>query len=342
MPPLPGITDYRVFINDSWFPVEFQYHLTSITVEQDLQLPSLFQLEFSALDWSSWSDSNFDNLKLLQPGNPIEIQISISKKAFVSVIEGEILGLEPNFSSGDSLSLTVWGCDYLNRLQRGTKTRSFVEMKDSDIVKQIAVEVGLNSSAITTQYKHPYLMQSNQSDLQFLQARAQQIGYELYTEGKKLFFQPLMQDKESRFSFDFGIHLLDFRPRLSLAGQVAQITVGTWDANQKTTALETIAEDPGSPLFTVLGDGKTQIVDRPVAASEVRTVAQAQADQTRLNLITGEASCFGEPGLKPGQQVQLNGLGQIFSGQYFVTSVTHRYDSDGEYRTDFKVKRNLL
>ncbi len=334
---------YRLLINDYEISTDFLNHLVKITIEHDLQLPSLFQIEFSDLSLQPSDNFNFDDLKLFKPGNSVEIKI-ISARSSTSVIKGEILGLEPHFNSEEPLSLTVWGCDYLHRLQRSTQTRSFVKMKDSDIAKQIATTAGLQvkvETVVDTKLVHEYLMQVNQSDLQFLQARAQQIGYELFTKGEVLFFQPLLNDSVVRYSFDFNFDLLEFQPRLSLAGQPTKTIVSTWDVDTQRSVFQSANPSPDSSSLKMLATIETTFVDLPVTPLEAETVAQAQAKQIRLNLVTGKATCIGEPGLRTGQQVELRGVGQKFSGQYFVTAVTHRLDSEG-YFTDFKVKRNSL
>ncbi len=330
----------QVLINNYQLPVTFKNYLVRVIVEHDLQLPSLFQIEFSNLSLQPSDDFNFDDLNLFQPGNSVEIR-SGSKFPLTSVIKGEILGLQPYFSSDRPLRLTVWGCDYLHRLQRSTKTRSFVKMKDSDIASQIAKTAGLQTDVVDTKNQHEYLMQVNQSDLQFLQARAQQIGYELSTEGKTLFFRPLLNDSQARYSFDLKFDLLEFQPRLSLAGQSTKTIVSAWDADIQKPVFKSVNASSNSPGLKMLATVETTFVDLPVTPLAAETVARAQAEHIKLNLITGEATSIGEPGLKPGQQVELKGLGQKFSGQYFVTAVTHRYDSEG-YLTDFKVKRNSL
>ncbi|MDX2240717.1 MAG: contractile injection system protein, VgrG/Pvc8 family [Leptolyngbyaceae cyanobacterium bins.302] len=331
----------EVRINGSYLPNVINQHLIKVTIEHDLQLPSLFQLEFSDIDQLPTEDFDWMNPKLFEPGNSIEVW-AISEGSLSRVIQGEVLGLEPHLDRDRPLGLTVWGCDYLHRLQRGTKTRSFVKMKDSDIVRQIATSVGLEAFVTDSQHEHEYLLQANQSDLQFIQARAKQIGYELYVEGKNLVFQPLFQDSVVRFSFDVQKDLLEFRLRLSLADQVVTTTTRAWDANQKKSVSQSVTESGYNPILNVLAGAETLAGDHPVAAAEVAMVAQAQAYQRKMNLITGEVTSPIAPELKPGQQVKLSGLGPRFSGAYLVTAVTHQYDAIGEYLTNFTVKRDML
>ena len=72
---------------------------------------------------------------------------------------------------------------------------------------------------------------------------------------------------------------------------------------------------------------------------EANEVAKAQLEAKALDFITAQGSIIGTPSLKARSVIKLTGLGQRFSGPYYVTSVTHTIDSSG-YRTDFQVKRN--
>jgi phage protein D len=81
--------------------------------------------------------------------------------------------------------------------------------------------------------------------------------------------------------------------------------------------------------------------------SDSPIVTQAEADQVAiallnarsLALITGEGVCIGHPDLRAGKVIKIDGLGKRFSGQYYVTSVSHRYGESG-YATHFTVRRN--
>jgi uncharacterized protein len=342
-------SDYTVLSNGKSLSVEVFSGLSSITVEQDRNLPGLFQLEFSGVDLKTV-------LSQLSPGAEVEIKFEIDNQSPISVIKGEVLGLEPHFSSDRSLQVTVWGCDFLHRLQRSTKTRTFVKMRDSEIVRTIAKEAGLELQGTDIGIKHEYVMQSNQTDLQFLQYRAHQIGYELLLDGKQLRFQPILQNPGFLQQLNLGMNLLEFHPRFSLVSQSAQVTVKGWDVQQKqgitqtsqTVKLDALRADVQGEVLTNRFLGvETVISDRPVTIDTAKQIAQAQLDQTALDLVTAEGSCLGNPELRPGSLVLIKSLNQpeshySFKGKYYVTGVTHRFNSDEGYVTDFRAKRNVL
>ena len=83
-----------------------------------------------------------------------------------------VTGLEPHFSFGHQPTFTVPGYDRRHRFGRGRKTRTFVQQKDSDIAAQIAGEAGLHAQSIDSSVTHEYILQANQTDMEFLQERA--------------------------------------------------------------------------------------------------------------------------------------------------------------------------
>jgi hypothetical protein len=106
------------------------------------------------------------------------------------MIAGEITGLEPEFLAEDVPMLTVRGYDRRHRLMRCRKTHSFLKMKDSDIASQIARDASLTPRTEDTAVMHDYVLQHNQTDLEFLAERAARIGYEVVVDDTTLYFRP--------------------------------------------------------------------------------------------------------------------------------------------------------
>jgi phage protein D len=59
------------------------------------------------------------------------------------------------------------------------------------------------------------------------------------------------------------------------------------------------------------------------------------------NRLTGRGSAVGDPRIRAGAVIRLNGLGTDFSGDYRVTSATHTIGKNG-YRTDFTVRKEII
>ncbi len=58
-------------------------------------------------------------------------------------------------------------------------------------------------------------------------------------------------------------------------------------------------------------------------------------------MVKGSGSTVGLPDLRAGTVVHVDGLGERFSGRYFITSTTHTI-GDGGYATQFECRREEL
>ena len=64
--------------------------------------------------------------------------------------------------------------------------------------------------------------------------------------------------------------------------------------------------------------------------------------RTKLNnRLTGSGSAVGDPRIRAGAVIRLEGLGPDFSGDVRVTSATHSIDTSG-YRTSFDVRKEII
>jgi uncharacterized protein len=205
--------------------------LIAATVVEDVEALSMFTLEFMNWDLVKGEVTWVDHA-LFSVGNEVEIQMSYAGEP-VTVMVGEITGLEPEFALDDVPTFMVRGYDRRHRLMRGRKTRSFTTMKDSAIASQIAGAAGLIAQVENTEVTLEYVLQHNQTDLEFLQSRAQRIGYEVFVEHKKLHFRSPKISQAKALTLRQGDSLLSFAPRLSTMDQVGQVEVRGWDIKQK-------------------------------------------------------------------------------------------------------------
>src|ERR1044071_5806900 len=183
----PLVPHFDVSLNGSPISVDVQTHVVSLTVEDDAEWPSMFTMEIaSSIDQDdplAWvNDDTF------AVGGAVEVKLGYADSLAV-VFTGEITGLEPEFSFNKTPRLVVRGYDRRHRLTRGRKTRSFVQQKDSDIASQIASEAGLSAETVDSGVTHDYVLQANQSDMEFLQERARRINYEIAMDDKNLKFR---------------------------------------------------------------------------------------------------------------------------------------------------------
>ena len=355
MPKKPSGTELlnpniKILLQGKPLSVELEADFVSATVSEDLEAPSMFELKF--VTWNvekqefTWIDEDIFAL-----GYTIEIQMGYEQD-IQTVMVGEITGLEPEFSQDTNPILVVRGHDLRHRLLRGRQTKSFTQMKESDIVSQIAKEKGLTPKVEDTKVKLEYVLQHNQTDWDFLQERAARLGYEIAIDNKTLYFRPHDNGGQKLFTLTYGDDLDDFLPRLSTMNQVYQVKVQGWLPKEKKTVVAKAGSGKegdkmagstsgAKEVQKAFGISSHTIVNQAVSSkAEADQMALGQFQDMAIAYISGEGTCQGYPNLRAGKVVEIAGVGNKFSGLYYIMSVKHDYSKNQGYKTSFNVKRN--
>jgi phage protein D len=347
----PLVPHFAVFINGVPLPAEAVGYVAGVMVDESVELPSMFTLAMTSSDAQQQAVPWIDDAQLFAIGHVVEIKLGYVGDLETLLI-GEITALEPEFVFNRLPRLTVRGYDRRHRLQRGRKTRTFVQQKDSDIAAQIASEASLIGQVEDSGTMHEYIIQANQTDLDFLRERASRIQYEVIVEDKTLRFRPVAHAQSEVLTLRMDDDLLEFYPRLSSAGQVSGVTVRSASLKEKeelvgqASAGDAVSTMGGQQSGAVLVEGAfgaaiEVLSTHPVATqAEADQLARARLNHLVLNLISGEGVCYGRTDLRAGKVIKIEGVGQRFSGPYYVTAAVHRYAPQDAYHTHFTVRRN--
>jgi hypothetical protein len=207
----------------------------------------------------------------------------------------------------------------------------------------------------------PIRRQQGESDFDLLSQIARENGWEVFIDhtleprGYVLRFKFLMQDYAPSLTLRWGASLMDFTPRLTTVGDLFGVTARLWIATLKTEFVIVVGWDFDRAAFNLqiypnlIGDiddvlgpaakGKTLSIKPtgfPTALQEILSELLPRLN----NRLTGSGSTIGDPRIKAGNVINLEGLGEQFSGLYRITSATHTLDSGG-YRTSFEVRKEV-
>jgi phage protein D len=311
---------------------------------------------YPKLRWTHTSDAD-----LFKEISDVQIQFGYLDQMTLG-FSGEVTKISPTFPESGPPTLAVEGHTRLHRLQGTRKTRTFQNMKDSQIVDQIAQDSKLRAEVEDTEIQHDYVMQANQTDLAFIRARAQLIGFEVRADGKTLIFRKARKRCTPDYTLVWGyvqeafslgpdtLPLRSFTPELSTLDQPGDVTVRGYDPATKREVIGRAGpgdEDcrfgsQSGPEVTsqALGTPRAMVQVGAVASqAEVNQQARAIYNERAMNFIKGNATTIGVPGLRSGKVVELKGIGPRFSGKYLVDESTHTISGSG-YLTQFTVKRN--
>lgn len=336
------------------FDWELYDKLIEVIVDTNLFLPSMFSLLLQDKLASRSGMLEYIDSNTLQVGAKVTIQIpGADKKTQETLIFGEITAIEPIFSGDGLVALRVRGYDRSHRMTREKKTRTFLDMKDSDIAAQIAGEAGLSAVVDATPTVHKYLMQYNQTNWDFLWSRARRLGYQIHVEDEKLYFKKpgSALNTAGPGKLTWGDNLRRFEPRLSLMGQVSEAVTTGWDPATK-KAIEVkessvtkvvpqigLREESGGALAKkTFGDATGHIAAIPLQdQNQARAIATGLLVRAESTFIQAEGECVqSDPRLLAGRMVEVEGVGRSFSGKYYVTEARHEYRG-GAYTIYFGV-----
>ena len=336
--------------------------ILQISVEESLHLPGMFTLVVRN-DYLSANDGEnpwlYDNTFAI--GKSIEIGFSSSTTEDTSfseleediLLKGEITAIEAQFNSESQAPIIIRGYDISHRLHRGRYNRSFQNMTDSDIVRQVIGEAGIQAGTIDSTggpygFGDPvgYSFQENQTNMEFLRERAARNGFELYVQDGKLNFRKPVAGKS--LSLKWLKDISSFHVRVSSAEQISSVEVRGWDYQNKEAIVSTKnSQNAQIVTSTEYGKGKTTstkfkvspkmiVVDKPVfSRKESDVIAQSLYNELSGEFVQADAKAEGNPEIRPGKVIKLTDMGK-YSGTYYVTETRHVYHGR-IYTTEFSV-----
>ncbi|HEX6032701.1 MAG TPA: VgrG-related protein [Tepidiformaceae bacterium] len=344
---IPLLPQLYLNIGGSEVPADLSQAISRIEVDLHLYLPDMFTIELHD-EGFRWVEHS-----LLKIGQVVEVAARPSEdeqRSPTPLLSGEVVSIEATYPESGVPTLIVRGYDLSHRLHRGRKVRSFRQMTDSDIAARIAQERGLAAEVDSTDHVHQHLYQENLSDYEFLARRARALGFVLQVEAKKLLFRKPATIALPPVELDYRSTLLDFRPRLTASAQVGNVNVRGWDPTEKRAIVGTAKnadyrtsklkfERHGNEFAAqAFGAAETAVSDEPVASqAEGDAFAVARISHLWSGDVHADAEAIGNPRIRAGSVVTVQGVGDRFGGDYFVTNVRHTFDASGHYRTSFTV-----
>ena len=343
------IPQFYIELNGQQVPPKLMSDMIEIRVEDNLYLPDMFTLYLSDahLEWINADTFSIGStVKITAQSSSANVNTQAAGPQAI-LIQGEITGLEPDLIEGGETTLLVRGFDRSHRLHQGRYIRSFLESTDSEIAQKIATDAQLSAEVDPTNTVYEHVVQNNQTNMEFLQARARQIGYQLYVEDETLFFkqaQPNEAETEA-ITLTWGSDLLNFRPALAAVHQVEEVEVRGWDVMTKKEVIGRATNSevmPDIPSKNTLSDhfkgANKLLISQPVEdQAQADSMAQAIRDELGGELIQADGRCIGNPQIQVGTLINIAGLGEQFSGKYFVTEAIHSYSTETGYETHFRI-----
>jgi len=359
--------DFKVLVEGRELDATTHGDIIDLNVSMDIEQLTSFDLLVN-----NWDDASFDfkysDTTTFDIGKRVDIQMGYANDMRF-MASGLIQTLSPKFPESGAPTLSVSGVDRRVKLRDRKPTKKdikqFVKKADYEIARVIATRNGLEASVTEEGEVHPLVVQKNQDDLTFLMERAKRIDFDFFLRvnpktGKDvLYFVSPTDNRDARrtklYVFEWGKNLMNYSSQLTLNKQVASVTVQGWDpGSKKKISYKATAKDlPETKSAGTNGPKAAEgrmaarediVVDQPVSSNqEAQALAVSLLRERAYQFLTGNGRVIGLPDMRPGDLVELRGLGVRFSGtdakplQYYVKKVTHTIGGSG-YQTQFEVR----
>jgi hypothetical protein len=332
--------------------------LSSLEVELDDELIGMFRMRIPLQQepdgtWKYLDDDRF------MVWNKTTIAAGF-ESGMEDLIAGYITHVKPHFDPDPSQCMReIWGMDNSVQMDREEKLRDWPNKKDSDIASEIFNLYGMTPVVEDTAIVHDEAVSTmiqRETDIQFLKRLALRNGYECYLDGEKGYFrkpqidaapQPVLAvlfgDETNLNRISLEINALEpVNVTMSQIDRVGKTILDVSTVSSQQTMLG--KKDAVGLLATGINPGQVYIgMNVATGNPEMTALCQGIFHQAEW-FLTGDGEIAGNHYghvLKPRGTVTIKGIGETYSGVYYVSHVTHSFTAAG-YSQNFRVKRNAI
>ncbi|MFI6294784.1 VgrG-related protein [Nonomuraea sp. NPDC050790] len=341
-----------VDVEGSPLPEDVAIRLVSGYVEDSQHLPNIFVLRFRDDTTMALAKGGFAigakvrlSVQTSDPGGPRPL------------MSGEVTSVCLDLAA-DGTFAEVRGMDEAHRLMRGRRVAVYPDMTVADIVRKVAQRAGLRPGEIDPPpgvggRPGTQINQDGISDWEFLCRLARRTGARVRVTGGTLSFRPPRPPAGMpAVTVEAGGALLSLRATVTAGGQVPQVEVRGWDAENKQEVAAvaapraTGAQVPGADpvaLGTRFGAPPWSAGDSTYRTeADVTAAAGALAEELGAGAAELEGVVRGDPALRAGTLVVLANVGAPFEGGYALTTTRHTFSEVTGYTTAFTVSAGRL
>lgn len=332
--------------------------LLEMEVEEDHRLAAAFRIKVATTrgDDGLWDYLDDERVKLWQK---LAVTVTADDEE-QELIAGYVTHLRTHIApEEDGSYVEILGMDATSLMGLEEKIKDWPSKSDSDIAREVFQLYGLAAVADETGVLRDEVINTTiqrETDIQFLKRLARRNGFECFVKGGTGYFrkpvlteppQPVLAahfgDETTLTSFEAKADAL--RPTKVEAHQLDVIAKEAQATAVESSELRTLGRDAALSLSAPEGVAPLLLVKHAVAAStqELKNLGGALLEEAGW-FVEGrgevDSSVYGAV-LQARRLVPVKGVGEAFSGLYYVTNVRHVFGGD-RYTQHFTARRNAL
>lgn len=331
---------YTIKVNGS--PIKDFYPVVSVNVTHEINKISYAEIVFIDGTVES-SDFPISESADFVPGNPVEITAGYGEGAEDSIFKGVVVKQAVRISAG-SFNLVITCKHKAVSMSFNRQEAQFKDKADSAVMNAIISTYGLSATIDATSPVPEVIFQKLATDWDFITARADFYGYIISFDGDDLIIGSPKLTGDAVLRVAFGESIISFNAELNAERQPTAIEVSGWDIKNQ-VLLKSSAAEPSinahgnlsaKTLSGKLQQKKLSITSNtPLTQDDLKAWADGSLLRTRLAAIKGQVSFNGSALAKPNTIIELEGVGDRFNGNAYVSAVTHSME-EGTWTSSVK------
>lgn len=319
---------YSILVNENL--VDASYEVLSITVNREVnRIPAArIVIRDGEASERTFAVSNTDDFV---PGNKITIRIGLdgdNKQVFKGIIIKHSIRIRED-GNGE---LIIECRDEAIRMATGRHSHYFEKMKDSQLMEELIghYKSSLKADVEATRTMHKELVQHHISDWDFMLLRAEANGMLVNVMDGEIKIKKPNTSGSAALQVNYGSSILEFEAEMDARTQWKNVQGYAWDYKTQNLFDADTSAASFSEHGNITGDHLSEAINLDkyemrhsghVLEQELQDWVNSVMLRSRMAKIRGRAKFTGYSDIKPGDLVELAGVGNRFVGKAFVTAV---------------------
>jgi Rhs element Vgr protein len=325
-----NVVSYQVVVDGK--VVNPSYELLSLVVVREVNRVPSAKLIFKDGDPSKKTFSLSEQNDFV-PGGSVALRIGrdgTNTQVFKGIVIRHAVRVKENGQS----ELVIECRDEAVRMTVGRHSKYYTKVKDSDLMNTLVTSYkNLSCNVKATSFEHEDLVQHHLSDWDFLLLRAEANGMLVNTVDGTVTIAVPQTSSTTALQVAFGSSILEFEAEMDARNQWNNVEARSWDYHSQALFTADAGNVPGwQEAGNISGSTLAQTINLKnyemqhsgyLQEPELDSWVKGLMVRSALAKICGRAKCQGFSGINPGDMLGVNGVGNRFNGNVFVTAVRH-------------------
>lgn len=327
-----GIVSFKVIVNGN--DLNSSLAVASVMVHKEVNKIPFARITLHDGDVTI-QDFEASNEADAAPGAEVEIQAGYEFED-VTIFTGILTKQRISAGNGKSSMLMIECRDKAVSTTLGRKNACFHEVSDSDAIEEILGNYELSPEVEATEVVHKELVQYHATDWDFILSRTEANGQLVMLQDDTFSIAKPDASKTPVLIAGYGNNILSFEAETEARFQYAAVTSKSWSSADQDLVedeaeepdLRTQGDLPGDELADVIGlESLDMLHPGQLPVEELKAMASAQLLKSRLSRIIGTVSIQGNADIKLGEFITLEGVGNRYNGDAFITGIRHEINN---------------